>query len=413
MSGDGNGVIASDASESGGVVALRRTLHRIPELGFVEHKTSAVLKERTGRTLGPSVGIGDSTGFYVDIGNPNASRTLLLRADMDGLPIQEASGLPFASEHAGFMHACGHDCHMAALVTAAEAMVDSAAKEGGPGALRVRVLFQPAEEGQGGAKLCISEGALSGVDHAFGLHVWNELPVGTVAVTPGGIMAGVIDFKLTVTGKGGHGGLPHTAVDPVVASAQLVLALQTVASRRSSPFEPVVLTVGAIHGGDAFNVIPDQVTLKGTVRTFDLATDAAVERDVRAISAGVGAATGTTIEVQWVRDCIPTVNAPEFAALVQRAAAEVPGVNQVLTDYRTTAGEDFGYILNTSDGGVPGAYILVGSRNEALGFCEPHHSPRFAVDEAVLPIAASLHQAVVRHYRASDLGTRADVDGTD
>jgi len=386
-------------SDTSGLLELRRALHRIPELGFAEHKTSELLWGRTSESLGVPTRIADTTGFYVDLGDPEAERTLLLRADMDGLPVTEETGLAFASEHQGFMHACGHDAHMAALTHAAESMVRDA---GIPEGVRLRVLYQPAEEGGGGALRCLKEGVLDGVDHAFGLHVWNELPVGTVAVTGGGIMAGVIDFKIRITGQGGHGGLPHRAVDPVVASAQLVLALQTVASRRSSPFEPVVLTVGAIHGGEAFNVIPDYVDLAGTVRTFSLETDTAVERDVRAIAEGISAATGTSIEVEWIRECIPTVNASEFSALVAEAATEV-GFDTVLTDYRTTAGEDFGYILNTRDGGVPGAYVLVGSRNPTKGCDEPHHSPRFKIDEDVLPLAAALHQAVVRRY-ADDKG---------
>ncbi len=376
------------------LVALRRALHRIPELGFIEHKTSQLLWDRVSRTLGPPTRIADTTGFFVDLGDPDAVSTLLLRADMDGLPVAEETGLPYASEHRGFMHACGHDCHMAALTCAAESLVGGV---GVPEGVRLRILYQPAEEGGGGARRCLEEGVLDGVDRAFGLHVCNELPTGTIAVTDGGIMAGVIDFTITITGRGGHGGLPHRAIDPVVAAAQLVLALQTIASRRSSPFEPVVVTVGAIHGGEAFNVIPDAVSLSGTVRTFSLEVDATVEQDIRAIAAGVAAATGTSVSVDWIRECIPTINDPGFVSLVAQAAAEV-GFESIVADYRTTAGEDFGYILNVADGGVPGAYALVGSRNEDKGCDEPHHSPRFMIDEDVLPLAAALHGAVVSLY---------------
>ena len=379
------------------LLELRRALHRIPELGFVEHKTSTLLWERAQKNLGPPSRIGDTTGFFVDLGDPEASRTLLLRADMDGLPVQEETGLPFASEHEGRMHACGHDAHMAALTHACEVMTHGL---GLPEDLRLRVLYQPAEEGSGGALRCMAEGVLDGVDHAFGLHVWNELPVGTVAVTAGGIMAGVTDFRIRVVGRGGHGGLPHQAVDPIVASAHLITALQTVASRRSSPFEPVVVSVGAIHAGDAFNVIPERVDLAGTARTFSVTMDEEVEQDVRAIAAGIAAATGTTIEIDWTRECIATVNAHAFSQLVRDAAIRA-GFSTVLTDYRTTAGEDFGYILNPAGGGVEGAYVLVGSGNPEKGCDEPHHSPRFKIDEDVLPLAAALHQEVVRSYAES------------
>jgi amidohydrolase len=369
------------------VVALRRALHRIPELGFEEHRTAAALREALAG-LGPVAALG-ATGLTLDLGPPDASRTLLLRADMDGLPIGEETGLAYASEHPGRMHACGHDAHMAALAAAAGMLAPAL-----PPDLRVRLLFQPAEEGAGGARDCIARGALAGVDAAFGLHIWNELPVGTVAVTAGGVMAGVVELELTVAGRGGHGAMPHQAADPVVAAAHLVLALQNLVSRRASPFEPVVLTLGAIAGGEAFNVIPDAVRLRGTVRTFSREVDATVQAQLREVAAGVAAATGTRIDVQWLPHCIPTVNDAGFAGLVREAVADVPGLHTVLTDYRTMAGEDFGDILAE----VPGAYVLVGSGDAAAGLSEPHHSPRFAFSEAVLPLARDLHLAVARRY---------------
>lgn len=366
------------------VVALRRELHRIPELGFRESKTSAHLK-------GVVSGWGElvevaGTGFYVDLGPADAAQTLLLRADMDGLPVTEETGLPFASVHEGRMHACGHDAHMAALVAAGEALSRRI-----PEGLRVRVLFQPAEEGDGGALRCIEDGVLDGVDLAFGLHVWNELPVGTVALTAGGIMAGVIRLDIVVKGRGGHGAMPHQTADPIIAASELVLALQTVVSRRMSPLEPAVLTIGSFHGGDAFNVIPDSVALSGTVRHFSHEAAGAIEGHIREVAAGIAAASGTEIEVSWTVDCIPTVNDAGVAALAREAAARVEGLDTMLTDYRTMAGEDFGDILAV----VPGCYALVGSGNPDEGLDEPHHSPRFAIDEAVLPLARALHEAMV------------------
>ena len=363
---------------------LRRELHQIPELGFSEHVTQALLQRSLEAAGVPRPIAG--TGLLLELGSPDAPRTLLLRADMDGLPIQEDNDVDYVSTHPGCMHACGHDAHMAALAIAAETLSGTV-----PDGWRLRLLFQPAEEGAGGAARVIAEGGLDGVDAAFGIHVWNELPVGTVAVTPGGIMAGVVEVGFTIRGRGGHGALPDRAIDPIVAGAQLVQALQTVASRRTSPFDPVVVTVGRFQAGDAFNVIPEVATILGTVRTFSVETEAAVEADLRQIAAGVAAATGCGIDVSWHRYAGPTVNDSEVARRVALAAETVEGITTVLTDYRTMAGEDFGDILAA----VPGCFVLLGSAPADGRPAEPHHSPRFDIDERVLPLAHDLHLAVV------------------
>ena len=364
---------------------LRRALHRIPELGFEEHATHALVSERLKGLGTPQVVAG--TGLVLDLGPPDAARTVLLRADMDGLPIQEENEVDYASSHPGRMHACGHDAHMASLVAAGEEIAESV-----PPDTRVRLLFQPAEEGAGGAVRAIEEGAIEGVDVAFGIHVWNELPVGTVAVTPGGIMAGVVEVSFTVTGRGGHGALPDRTQDPLVAGAQLVLALQTVASRLTSPFEPVVVSIGAFQAGEAFNVIPETATLVGTVRTFSVESERRVEASVRQIATGIAQASGCSVEVDWHRYAGPTVNDAKVARQVAAVASTVPGIQTVLTDYRTMAGEDFGDILEA----VPGCFVLLGSAPADGRPAEPHHSPRFDIDEAVLPIARDLHIAVAR-----------------
>lgn len=366
------------------MTALRRALHRIPELGFEEERTRETL-EGALRDLGRQERIA-TTGIVVNFGSEAPAARLLLRADMDGLPIQEETGLPYASEHAERMHACGHDAHMAALVAACERVEGMSL-----GPLAVRALFQPAEEGKGGARQAIEEGALEGVDAAFGIHVWNELPVGTVALTRGGIMAGVVEVEFMIEGRGGHGALPHRTSDPVVAAAQLVLALQQVVSRYTDPSDPVVLTLGAIHAGDAFNVIPDEARILGTVRAFDPVVEREVEAAVRRVASGVALATETTIEVAWRRYTIPTVNDDAIRALVEEAAERVPGITTVLQDYRTMAGEDFGEILQL----VPGCFALVGSGGPGA---EPHHSPRFEIDEASLAISRDLHLAVIEVF---------------
>ncbi|MCB9729895.1 MAG: amidohydrolase [Deltaproteobacteria bacterium] len=374
------------------VRALRRTLHRVPELGFQESVTSALLARELG-AIGGAHPMGQprpiaATGWVVDLGPADAARTLLLRADMDGLPIREATGLDYASEHEGRMHACGHDAHMAALVFAARHLAEHT-----PPGVRLRLLFQPAEEGKGGALRCIDEGVLDGVDAAFGLHVWNELPLGTVAATAGGIMAGVVDVSFRVIGRGGHGALPDRTRDPIIAASRLVLALQTVISREESPLAAAVMTIGMIHAGDAFNVIPDEATLRGTVRAFDPAQEERLRAAISRVAAGVAMACDVQIEVDWQSYAAPTVNDPGMAALAARVCAGVDGVREVRTDYRTMAGEDFGDFLAE----VPGCFLLVGSGDPAGG-SEPHHSPRFEIDEGVLPLATALHIAMARAW---------------
>ena len=373
--------IASD------LVMLRRALHRIPELAWKENETSVLLKEHVARwgEIKPIA----KTGFYVDLGPADAKRTLLLRADMDALPIHEETGLAYASSNVGRMHACGHDGHMASLAIAGR-LLSVAPPEG----VRLRLLFQPSEEGGGGALACIEQGVLDGVDAAFGIHIWNELPLGTVALTSGGIMAGVVELGIEVQGHGGHGAMPHRTHDPVVAAAELVMALQTIASRRIAPVEPVVVTIGSIHGGDAFNVIPDKVSLRGTVRGFSEAVLGTVEEAVRAIAKGIEIATGTRIEVSWKLSTRPTVNETRVAAMARQASSRVAGLATILTDYRTMAGEDFGEILRV----VPGCFALVGSANAARGLVEPHHSPRFEFDEAALELSCDLHRAVAAEF---------------
>jgi len=367
-----------------GLIELRRALHRVPELGFEEEKTQAALQEAL-RGVGAVRTIAD-TGLVVDLGAREPARRLLLRADMDALPIEEETGLEFTSSHPGMMHACGHDAHMAALVHACRSVDPSSLSDVG-----VRFLFQPAEEGRGGAMRAIEEGVLDGVDAAFGIHVWNELPVGTVALTHGGIMAGVVEVGFRVRGRGGHGALPHRAADPVVAAAQLIVALQTVVSRETDPHDSVVLTLGALHAGDAFNVIPDEARVTGTVRTFDVAVEVDVEAAVRRVASGIALATGTTIDVDWRRYTIPTVNDEAVASLATEAASRLESIEVILDDYRTMAGEDFGEILDR----VPGCFALVGSGGPGA---EPHHSPRFDIDEAALVVCRDLHLEVISSF---------------
>jgi amidohydrolase len=356
------------------IVALRRDLHRHPELSWQEHRTArAVTDFLDGSAL--SLRAVARTGLLATL-DGQGPRTVLLRVDMDALPIQEQSQEPYGSQVAGVMHACGHDGHVAMGAGAARVL---AAR--GPGG-RTRMLFQPAEEGEGGAQAVLADGALDGVDAVLGVHLWNELPVGTLGVKAGPLMAAVDRLHIVVHGRGGHGGTPHRSADPVVAAAHVITALQTVVSRETSPLHSAVVTIGSVHGGDAFNVIPDEVTLTGTLRTFDAGLRAAMPERLTRIADGVAAALGCRAEVD-VRPGNPAVvNDPAMAALARRAAVRVVGEEKVVEPEPTMGGEDMAVYFER----VPGCFVFVGSANPARGLDQPHHSPRFDFDEDALLI---------------------------
>jgi len=356
------------------LVALRRDLHQNPEMAWAEHRTAArvvAFLEGAGlelRTVATTGVLATSRGAE--------GRTVLLRVDMDGLPIQEQGDVPYASRVPGVMHACGHDGHTA--MGAAAARVLAGRRPGGT----VRVLFQPAEEGESGAQRVIADGALEGVDVALGIHLWNELPVGTIGVKAGPLMAAVDRLRVVVRGRGGHGGHPHRAADPVTAAAHVVVALQTIVAREVSPLQSAVVTLGAIHGGQAFNVIPDEVTLTGTVRTFDPELRRSMPERIRRIATGVAEALQCEAEVE-VRPGNPAVvNDAAVAALARRAAARVVGDERVVEPEPTMGGEDMAVYFER----VPGCFVFVGSANPARGLDQPHHSPRFDFDEEALAI---------------------------
>jgi amidohydrolase len=357
------------------LVALRRAFHAHPELAYQERRTSArVAAYLDGAGLSLRTGLG-GTGLIASARN-GPGRTVLLRVDMDALPIQEESGEPYASQVPGVMHACGHDGHTAMGAVAARLL----AARRLPG--EVRVLFQPAEEGEGGAQAMVAAGAMDGVELALGVHLWNELPLGTIGVREGALMAAVDRLRIVVRGRGGHGGAPHRAADPVVAAAHVVVALQSVVARQVSPMESAVLTVGAIHGGQAFNVIPDAVTLTGTIRSFDAALRASLPERVAQVATGVAGGLGCRAEVE-VRPGNPAViNDGRIAELAGRAARAVVGEANVVAPEPTMGGEDMAVYFERA----PGCFVFVGSANPSRGLGEPHHSPRFDFDESALAI---------------------------
>ncbi|MBM4344344.1 MAG: amidohydrolase [Deltaproteobacteria bacterium] len=376
------------ATEAEAIVAWRRALHAEPELSLCEVDTQRYVREALHAQGWQPVAVG-GTGLAVVAGRGTAP-ALLLRADMDALPVQEQTGLPFASRRPGHMHACGHDAHMACLLGVAARL--RSLEDQLPG--RVVVAFQPGEENGRGAVAMIDDGLLDGrwcgdptlrVAAALGMHVWSGLPVGHVSATAGPVMANVDDFKITVRGRGGHGALPHQAVDAVVAAAAVVQALQAMVSRGNDPMQPLVVTVGSIHGGSAFNVIAEQVELRGTCRSFgrDLADQ--LPNWLRATAVRAAGAYGAQADCEYTRYTIALHNDAAMADLVARSAAAAPGVDHVDRSLRMMAGEDFAYFAEQ----VPACFFFVGCGSPGRS-SEPHHSPRFVVDEAALPIAVAL-----------------------
>jgi amidohydrolase len=303
---------------------------------------------------------------------------------MDALPLEEATGHPFASKIPGRMHACGHDGHMAIGLAVAERLARSAPGRG------LRFLYQPAEEGGGGAEACVNDGALEGVGAALGLHLWSGLPLGTIGLNRGALMAAVDEFTIEIESPGGHGAMPHETVDPILAAARMVESLQSVVSREISPLDSAVVTIGRIEGGTAFNIIPRSVTLQGTGRSFTPETGRALPEKIARIVHGTAAACGVEARVRYERLNGATVNDPRVADIVIESAARVVGEENVATDTRTLAGEDMCVYLDR----VPGCFFFVGCAPE--GEPRPHHSRRFDLDERALGIGVAVLEAAAR-----------------
>lgn len=373
-------------------VETRRAFHRIPELGFEEHETAALVVEKL-RALGlePRTGVG-GTGVVALIAGAHPGRTLMLRADMDGLPIEERTGLPFSSTHAGRMHACGHDAHIAMLLGAAEILLERRNEIRGA----VKLVFQPAEEGLAGARAMIEDGVLADppVDAAIGCHIWNTLPVGRVGVREGPLMANSDRVRITIEGQGGHGAMPHLSSDAIVAAGHVVTALQTVVSRRVSPLDPAVVTIGTISGGYKNNVIADRVEMDGTVRTFDEDLWRAMPGQIETVVAGICAALGVRGMVEYTRGYPIVVNDPEMTALVRGAARGAVGEERVVYPEQSMGGEDMSFFLRA----VPGCFFFVGSQNATKGATKPHHHPEFDVDEDALPTGVKVLVASALKY---------------
>lgn len=367
------------------LVTYRRDLHQMPELGFEEHKTHDYLMAALAKMgiVGRTVA---TTGIVADIEGRGPGRTVLLRADMDGLPLTEETGLEFASRHDGVMHACGHDAHMAILLASAERLSTARDFDG-----RVRLLFQPAEEKPpGGAPALIEAGVLDGVDEVYGLHIWADDPVGTVGLTPGAVMANADQFTIRVEGRGGHGSQPENTQDAVLIASQIVVNLQTVVSRRVSAMEPAVVTCGTIESGHIFNIIAETATITGTVRTFSESAQSIIAREMAHIAETTAALYGARATLQYMKGYPAVVNQ---ANAVEKWTRALEGVLEVRQMVPSMGGEDFAYYLHHR----PGAFLFLGGRPQT-GEAFPHHSPHFAIDEAALPMGV---EAMTRIARAS------------
>lgn len=366
------------------LVAIRRDLHMHPELGFQEVRTARIVAEKLG-ALGYEVqtGVGKTGVVGLLQGGQPGERTVLLRFDMDALPIQEESETPYRSQTPGVMHACGHDAHVAVGIGVATLLARH--RERIPGT--VKLMFQPAEEGLGGALAMIEDGVLDAPrpDVALGLHVSSNHDLGSAVVRSGAMMAASDGFRIVVHGHGGHGAHPDQTVDAVLVAAHIVVALQTIVARNVNPEETAVVTVGALHAGEAGNVIAQTAELRGTIRSFSPEVRDLLHRRVREVAEGVATTLGARAEVALRIGVDATVNAERPTAVMHAAAAAVLGEDRINTSYRTTGGEDFSAVLAR----VPGNFFFLGARSdERTSF--PHHNPRFDIDEACLPTGVAI-----------------------
>ena len=369
--------------------ALRRDFHRHPELGFNEFRTAGIVtRELNDLGLEVSTGIG-KTGVVALLEGARPGPVVLARFDMDALPILEETAAEYASQNAGVMHACGHDGHTAIGLTVARILEAHREELGGT----VKFVFQPAEEGLGGAEAMLADGVLENPrpDYSLALHLWNDQPLGWLGVTPGPAMAASDRFQVTLTGRGGHGASPHLAIDPVLAGAQVVTALQSIVARNIDPLKSAVVTVTSLAGGEAFNVIPSTVSIRGTIRSFEPQVRSLVMERFHQVVDGVAQAMGCQAQIETWRITPAVVNDLQVTSRVQSVAERLLPDCDLDKVGRTMGSEDMAYLMDD----IPGCYFFIGSADAARGLNAPHHNPMFDFDEAALPRAAAMMAAAV------------------
>ena len=364
------------------IINWRRDFHQYPELGFQEHRTSAkIIEILEGMGVEPKSGVG-KTGLTADMVFGEGP-VIALRADMDALPIQETSDLKFSSKNPGVMHACGHDGHMAMLLGAAQLLSKTKRKFRGT----VRLIFQPAEEGGGGARYMIKDGCLKDVKEIYGIHIWNYQPLGEIGIKEGPVLAAADEFDIIIEGKGGHGAAPQGTIDSIVVSSQLINSIQTIISRNTNPLESAVVTIGKIRGGDNHNIIADKVKLTGTVRAYTEKNRAMVKERLKQIIDGISKMSGAKILLKYHDGYPPTINHELPTKKVLHAAQKVVG-DKAGPLYLSMGGEDFSYYLEK----IPGCFFFVGSApNKDKVFETPHHCSHFTMDENALLVGTSVY----------------------
>jgi amidohydrolase len=375
------------------LIEWRRHLHQRPELGFKEQLTAEFIAQKLQEWgIDHQTGIA-KTGIVATIDSKRPGPVLAIRADMDALPIQEENEVSYRSHHDGIMHACGHDGHTAIALGTAYYLAHHRDDFAGT----VKIIFQPAEEGPGGAKPMIEEGVLNNpdVDAIIGLHLWNNLPLGTVGVRSGALMAAVECFDCTIFGKGGHGAMPHQTVDSIVVSAQIVNALQTIVARNVNPLDSAVVTVGQLHAGSARNIIADTAKMSGTVRYFNPELDGYLGKRIEQIIDGICQSQGARYEFDYRQLYPPVINDAKIAELVRSVASDVVETPAgVVPECQTMGGEDMSFFLQK----VPGCYFFLGSANPSRNLAYPHHHPRFDFDETALNMGAEIFVRCIEKF---------------
>ena len=393
-------VIDSIVTQAAGIAAVRRDIHAHPELCFEEVRTADVVAQKlTEWGIPIHRGLG-KTGVIGIVKNGTSKRAIGLRADIDALPMQEFNTFAHASKHAGKMHACGHDGHTAMLLAAAQHFAKHRNFDG-----TVYLIFQPAEEGGGGAREMIKDGLFEKfpVEAVFGMHNWPGPQVGSFAVSPGPVMASSNEFKIVFHGKGGHAALPHNSVDPIIVASQAVQAFQSIISRNKKPVEAGVISVTMFHAGEATNVIPDSCELQGTVRTFTTEMIDLIERRMREISQSLAAAFGATVDFEFTRNYPPTVNTEKEARFCAEVMAEIVGAEHVTPQEPTMGAEDFAYMLQAK----PGAYCFIANGDGAHremghggGPCMLHN-PSYDFNDDLIPLGATYWVRLTEKWLAS------------
>ena len=372
------------------IVSWRRHFHQNPELSLQEVETTETIARELSVLGIPFTRYEDHTGLLATITGGHPGRTVLLRADIDALPIRENTGLPYASQN-GAMHACGHDCHTAMLLGAAKLLQEQKAQLHGT----VRFLFQAAEETSHGAEYFIEQGCLEGVDAVFGMHIWSDFRAPLISLEPGPRMSACDNFELIVHGKAAHGATPHQGCDAIVAAAACVTLLQGYTARCHNTFDPLVITVGTIHGGQAFNIVADAVTLTGTARCFDPQLRARLKDDLETLFSSACAPYGCTAELIWHWTASPVMNNdPHLLEVGQKAAVKLYGEECLGHLPPLTVSEDFAYYGEH----VPSLFGFLGGGNPEVGAIYPHHNECFRIDETALPRGAALYAQFAFDY---------------